>query len=476
LQLGTAYAAPLPAAVGVAGDIFDAACATLCAPIAMRTRERCGRPTRARVHAFASLSIVFTRELRFFWVPMRWNPRLKCVRSGDVRAEGECAAPLATIVRDVVCGWGSRKGVAQAGPSGLRATPLSVLRHCLERVLVARLGAPPRRVDSGALLAFVATLRVLVVRSNGMDVSDGKLAALLARSDASQEVDACTLHFRAKCRAPTGFRATLCGSGRACGDHKCPAAHAVEQLTLPHGMLADVVEDAIDGAVALVPHAPAAVAASGATSVAADPVRDAGGGGNAVASSSASESATAPPPSSGAAPYDGGSVIRVDEDEMHEFKEVRCDVLRCVLCLTNILCVCVFLCVCVCVCVCMCVCVCVRARVPVLWVRVSCYACTATPSRALQVSATSNPVSMILSYTAKYVTAFLNHKGGTIFFGVADNGVVRGVALPREARDILRREFDARMRRNVVCATAAAAAAFARPLTHERAAGRPQRI
>jgi len=38
----------------------------------------------------------------------------------------------------------------------------------------------------------------------------------------------------------------------------------------------------------------------------------------------------------------------------------------------------------------------------------------------------------------RYINAFLNTEGGTIYFGVRDDGVVLGAPLNRKARDSLR--------------------------------------
>ena len=42
----------------------------------------------------------------------------------------------------------------------------------------------------------------------------------------------------------------------------------------------------------------------------------------------------------------------------------------------------------------------------------------------------------------RYINAFLNTEGGTIYFGVRDDGVVLGAPLNRKARDSLRLNVD----------------------------------
>jgi hypothetical protein len=50
----------------------------------------------------------------------------------------------------------------------------------------------------------------------------------------------------------------------------------------------------------------------------------------------------------------------------------------------------------------------------------------------------------------KYVNAFLNSEGGSIYFGVSDDGIVTGVRLPRELRDSLRLLLDAKISDSMV--------------------------
>lgn len=57
-------------------------------------------------------------------------------------------------------------------------------------------------------------------------------------------------------------------------------------------------------------------------------------------------------------------------------------------------------------------------------------------------STTVNPVFTAAQYCKKYISAFLNTSGGRLFFGVVDNGRVRGVQLNRESRDKLRLAID----------------------------------
>ena len=60
---------------------------------------------------------------------------------------------------------------------------------------------------------------------------------------------------------------------------------------------------------------------------------------------------------------------------------------------------------------------------------------------------TSNPVSRIVEYAAKYANAFMNASGGTLYLGVEDDGLVFGVALTRDHRDRIRLEVDSAIER-----------------------------
>ena len=56
-----------------------------------------------------------------------------------------------------------------------------------------------------------------------------------------------------------------------------------------------------------------------------------------------------------------------------------------------------------------------------------------------------SPTRRISDYVGKYVNAFLNTSGGTIYFGVTDDGVIKGVWLSRSDRDTLRLALDSMM-------------------------------
>jgi hypothetical protein len=54
-----------------------------------------------------------------------------------------------------------------------------------------------------------------------------------------------------------------------------------------------------------------------------------------------------------------------------------------------------------------------------------------------------NPVKAIVDkHVEEYVNAFLNTDGGIIYFGIEDNGQVRGIRLSRSQRDVLRTQID----------------------------------
>ena len=69
-------------------------------------------------------------------------------------------AALVTVVRDVMVAWMRRRTAAQ-----LRAVSVASLGRCLQRALAARCAG--RSVSSHALLAFLASLRVVVVQEDG---------------------------------------------------------------------------------------------------------------------------------------------------------------------------------------------------------------------------------------------------------------------------------------------------------------------
>jgi predicted HTH transcriptional regulator len=56
--------------------------------------------------------------------------------------------------------------------------------------------------------------------------------------------------------------------------------------------------------------------------------------------------------------------------------------------------------------------------------------------KAVQI--TKNPVTMMATYAEKHVNAFLNSRGGSLYFGIEDDGTVKGVEMDRKMRDRLR--------------------------------------
>eukprot|EP00005_Dracoamoeba_jomungandri_P002603 CAMPEP_0174257250 /NCGR_PEP_ID=MMETSP0439-20130205/6412_1 /TAXON_ID=0 /ORGANISM="Stereomyxa ramosa, Strain Chinc5" /LENGTH=1081 /DNA_ID=CAMNT_0015340255 /DNA_START=174 /DNA_END=3419 /DNA_ORIENTATION=+ len=56
---------------------------------------------------------------------------------------------------------------------------------------------------------------------------------------------------------------------------------------------------------------------------------------------------------------------------------------------------------------------------------------------------TKNPIATIMTYCEKYINAFLNSAGGTIHFGIQDDGTIIGLPLNRKERDTLRLRIDA---------------------------------
>ena len=159
--------------------------------------------------------------------------------------------------------------------------------------------------------------------------------------------------------------------------------------------------------------------------------------GAAAGDAAAAVAAGAPPDVAGAlsasaagaaSPYVRGAFLRVDEDESHEFKEIRSSH---------------------------------REAVAAMLFYLPKYV-TVRPRRRIraqrgvrQLGVITKIVLIVLLWGARRpvggAQAFLNHRGGVLVFGVADSGAVTGIALGRDARDFLRREVDARMRQNIVC-------------------------
>lgn len=55
---------------------------------------------------------------------------------------------------------------------------------------------------------------------------------------------------------------------------------------------------------------------------------------------------------------------------------------------------------------------------------------------------TAQPLERIVAYCRKYIVSFLNADGGVLYFGVEDDGLVKGVAFSRRGRDLLRLGID----------------------------------
>lgn len=54
----------------------------------------------------------------------------------------------------------------------------------------------------------------------------------------------------------------------------------------------------------------------------------------------------------------------------------------------------------------------------------------------------TQPLERIIAYCRKYIVSFLNADGGVIYFGVEDDGTVKGVPFSRRGRDLLRLGID----------------------------------
>jgi len=57
-----------------------------------------------------------------------------------------------------------------------------------------------------------------------------------------------------------------------------------------------------------------------------------------------------------------------------------------------------------------------------------------------------NPLNRVRKVVSKYITAFLNSEGGTIYFGIEDDGTVSGLLMSRQIRDETRRFIDQKVR------------------------------
>jgi hypothetical protein len=55
---------------------------------------------------------------------------------------------------------------------------------------------------------------------------------------------------------------------------------------------------------------------------------------------------------------------------------------------------------------------------------------------------TSQPLERIIAYCRKYIVSFLNANGGIMYFGVEDDGTVKGIPFSRRGRDLLRLGID----------------------------------
>lgn len=58
------------------------------------------------------------------------------------------------------------------------------------------------------------------------------------------------------------------------------------------------------------------------------------------------------------------------------------------------------------------------------------------------VQQTKTPLQSISDHCKKYINAFLNTDGGTIYFGVEDDGRLVGVPMDRKTRDTTRLKID----------------------------------
>lgn len=105
-------------------------------------------------------------------------------------------------------------------------------------------------------------------------------------------------------------------------------------------------------------------------------------------------------------PYWYGEKLKVDEDQEHEFKSIRASV------------------------------------VPVQKITEHCSVRSSALSLYSWLRSFGVSAFCILTLPQKYVNAFLNTNGGTIYFGVEDDGVVTGIPLNRMGRDDLRLRLD----------------------------------
>lgn len=67
---------------------------------------------------------------------------------------------------------------------------------------------------------------------------------------------------------------------------------------------------------------------------------------------------------------------------------------------------------------------------------------TSSPIDSIADYANVSFIFYLFNFSKKYVNAFLNTNGGTIYFGVEDDGRIEGVPLNRKSRDIIRLRVD----------------------------------
>lgn len=58
------------------------------------------------------------------------------------------------------------------------------------------------------------------------------------------------------------------------------------------------------------------------------------------------------------------------------------------------------------------------------------------------VQESTSPASRVIEYCRKYINAFLNSNGGTIYFGVTDDGIIAGIILTQKNRDDIKQSVD----------------------------------
>ena len=54
----------------------------------------------------------------------------------------------------------------------------------------------------------------------------------------------------------------------------------------------------------------------------------------------------------------------------------------------------------------------------------------------------TNPVDSIKQNVGEYITSFLNGSGGTIYYGISDDKIVKGIELDSKQKDYIRRDIN----------------------------------